>query len=105
MKALLLAAIVACTPAQRTTSLALASTTLLAVDWSQTRGGITSACRELNPIIGPCGDRVPVDMYFPVVIVAHLALGLAMREPWRDVWFGTVAGAQAATTWANWRTP
>lgn len=94
--------LMACTPGQRTTTLAIASTSLLFVDWRQTRG-IAASCNEENPVIGWCGERVPPDVYFAFVIVAHLALGLAMHNGWDDAWFATIAGAEGATTWSNYR--
>lgn len=93
-----------CTHAQRTTALSLASTSLLVVDWQQTTD-VPMTCTELNPIIGKCGERVPVDTYFPVAIGAHLAVGLLLPRRWREIWFATVAGAEASTVWSNYRRP
>lgn len=102
MRAIAIAlAFAACTPTQRTTALALSSTTFIVADWYQTQG-ITAACQELNPIIGACGERVSVNTYFPVAIAAHLTVGLLLPAHWRDVWFGAVAGAQVSTVWSNW---
>jgi hypothetical protein len=93
----------ACTPTQRTATLALTSTALIAADWHQTRSGITASCFEQNPIIGACGENVPPDLYFPVAIALNLAAGLVLPRPWRDVWFAGVTGAQTSTVWSNWR--
>lgn len=101
MRAALLAALVACTPAGRTTFLASAATATLAADWYQTRG-ITADCQEANPIIGACGERFPVDVYFPLAIVLTLAVGAALGE-WGDGFLGAVAGGEAATVLNNWR--
>ncbi len=100
MKALALLTIIACTPVQRKDTLAVSSTALLAVDWHQTRTNIVPECREQNPIIGPCGENVSPDLYFPISIVANLALGYALGD-WGDVWFGAITGAQGATVWSN----
>ena len=100
MRAITLALLISCTPAQRTTALALSSTALIAADWRQTQD-ITAACQEINPVIGQCGEITPPNLYFPFVIIAHLAIGLAMREHWRTVWFAGIAGAEASTLWSN----
>jgi hypothetical protein len=68
-----------CTPRQRKATLAASSTTLLAVDWKMS-SDYTGECREMNPMIGECGQRVPVNLYFPVVIAANLALGYFLGE-------------------------
>lgn len=104
MRTLVLTLLVACTPAQRTAALALSSSTLIVADWHQTHD-ITRDCREANPILGECGERLSVDVYFATALVAHLGVGLLLPRDWRDVWFGAVAGAQLATVWSNWRTP
>lgn len=103
MKALALILFIACTPTQRATTLAVASTALLSADWHQTRTGVTPLCQEQNPIIGPCGENVSPDIYFPAAIVAHVALGIVLPKHWRAVWFAAVAGAQGSTVWSNWR--
>lgn len=100
-KALALALLVACTPAQRTAALAVSSSALIVVDWHQT-ARITSECRELNPVIGLCGEHMPPNVYFPTILVLNAAVGLALGT-WRDTWFAAVTGAQASTTWLNWR--
>ncbi len=80
---------------------AAVSTALLAADWYQTRG-ITRDCLELNPVIGRCGENVPVDIYFPVVMLTQVALAHAVGADWRPVLLGAVAGAEGATVWSNW---
>lgn len=89
VKALLLtAALSGCLP--------LASSAAIAADWYQTRG-ITQRCGELNPLIGQCGDRVPVDIYFPVAIAANLAAGwISSKFQW------LVLGAEGSIVWSNW---
>lgn len=101
MKALILVALVACTPLQRTATLASASSTLILADWMQTRVFVRE-CAELNPIIGECGEHISPDIYFPAALALHVAVGLLLPIQWRDVWFGAVAGAQASTVWANY---
>src|SRR5262245_34090715 len=38
------------------------------IDWMQTNG-ITARCNETNPILGDCGQHVPVGFYFPLALV------------------------------------
>lgn len=90
----------ACTPTQRTVALGTVSTALLAVDWHQSRG-ITRQCLELNPLIGPCGERTSPDVYFPAVTMIHLAIGALLPSDARDAWFGAIGGLEAATVWSN----
>jgi hypothetical protein len=85
------------TPRQH--ALATAAVGGLAADWAQTRD-IVRACRELNPIIGQCGAGFPVDAYFPLTMVATLAVGAAIGG-WRDVLFAGVAGVQWSTVYSN----
>lgn len=85
----------------RQATLAATSTALLAADWKQTRG-ITAQCLELNPLLGECGERFPVNVYFPLVMVANLGIA-HLLGPWREVQLGAVTGAEAATVWSNWR--
>jgi hypothetical protein len=94
--ALLLLLVVGCTQPQRKATLAVASTALLLVDWSQTRE-IVAICQEQNPIIGWCGERVPVDAYFPVVILANLVIGYFAHESY----MAGITGAQTATVVGN----
>ncbi len=102
MKALILALLVACTPAQRVTGLALASSSSILIDWHQTHD-IAPRCLESNPVIGECGQGLPVNIYFPVVLTAHLAVGYMLPEHWRIAWFAAIGGMQASTVWSNWR--
>ena len=95
----MLAFLVGCGWTPRQHALATAAVGGLAADWAQTRD-IVRTCQEHNPLIGPCGEGIPVDAYFPLTIVATLAVGAAMGE-WRDVLFAGVAGVQWSTVYAN----
>jgi hypothetical protein len=83
----------------RQAALATLSTALLVTDWQQTHS-ITTRCLELNPVIGACGENIPVNVYFPAVIAASLAVGHIAGD-WRDTFFGALAGAEAVTVWTN----
>jgi hypothetical protein len=98
--AVLALALVGCGWTKQQVALGAASTAMLTVDWYQSQG-ITRDCVELNPVIGPCGERVPLDLYFMGVMAANLALAHAIGSEWRSVWLGAMAGAEAATVWSN----
>lgn len=104
VKALALAAALAgCMPSQRSAAFATVATVTLAVDWAQTRGYVAT-CREGNPLLGRCGEGIPVDVYFPLVIVGMLALGPALGD-WESDLYATMAGIEAATVVRNAMTP
>ncbi|MCW5802176.1 MAG: hypothetical protein KIT31_07295 [Deltaproteobacteria bacterium] len=69
-------------------------------DWAQTRG-IVSVCGEVNPLIGACGDVVPVHVYFPLAIVAHAAISAALPPRLRTAWQAIGIGAQVNQVWHN----
>lgn len=73
-----------------------------AIDWHQTRV-ITRYCNEDNPILGECGQRANVDIYFPVVIALHVVASALIPHSWRTVWQGMTLGGEAGTVWSNWR--
>ncbi len=90
----------ACGWTKQQVALGAASTALLTVDWYQTKS-IALGCQELNPVIGPCGERVPVDLYMMGVIASSLVLAHFVGDRWRPVLLGALAGAEAATVWSN----
>jgi hypothetical protein len=77
----------------------VAATTL---DWQQTVG-ITESCAEVNPIIGACGQRVPVGFYFPVLLAAHAAISAVLPASWRGTWQGFTIGMESTTAYWNTR--
>lgn len=92
----------ACSPAQRQTALATASTAALVLDWRQTQR-ITADCQESNPLLGSCGDRIPPGVYFPAVIALHLAAGVALPAGWSEAWFAAWAGFEGKVVHYNHR--
>ena len=70
------------------------------VDWQQTQD-ITLACDEVNPVIGTCGQRVPVSLYFPVLLVAHAAIAALLPPRWRTAFQAFTAGMEVSTTYWN----
>jgi phage tail protein X len=90
-------------PANRTATLAVAATGALVADWVQTRG-IVEHCSEANPVLGACGQRFPVDLYFPLVIMGTVVLASQVPQ-WGDAVYGAVFGIEAATVWQNARQP
>lgn len=101
MKALLLcAALAGCGWSKQHVAMGAVSTAFLTVDWYQTMG-ITRDCQELNPAIGPCGERIHPDLWMIGAIAGHLALAHLVGAGWRPVVLGAMAGAEAATVWSN----
>lgn len=83
---------------------ALATTYVAAslLDWYQTaNGGILTRCKEQNPILGPCGERVPLALYIPVGDAAILGLAYLVPDRWRPAVLGLLAGAELDTVYVN----
>jgi hypothetical protein len=60
-------------------------------------------CREANPIIGECGQRVAPGLFFPLTGVVHaIAAGLLPHGEWRRGFQMLSAGAEATTIWTNY---
>lgn len=74
--------------------------TALAVDWSQSQG-ITQECMEENPLIGPCGDRVPLGVYMPVTFAAALTASVMLPPKYRRALEGLLVGAELHSVWLN----
>lgn len=72
-----------------------------AADWRQTRD-ITRHCDEINPIMGTCGQRVPVDLYFPAFAAAMLvAAHVVPSGPWRTAVLAAFAGSELTYVYSN----
>lgn len=99
---LILLALASCsTWTHKDTALEAAFVAVTAIDWHQTET-ITSRCSELNPIIGKCGDGVPVNLYFPLVIAAHIVIAAVLPAGWfRGTFQGVTLGVEATTTYWN----
>jgi hypothetical protein len=85
---------------KRDTLAELGFATITADDWRQTRT-ITRHCDEINPLIGPCGENLPVDGYFPAAILLHAAISAALPPRWRTLWQGVTIGAELNQVWRN----
>ena len=72
------------------------------IDWGQTQD-ITAACDEVNPVMGSCGQRVPVGAYFPMLLLAHVAIAAALPPSWRSTFQGFTLGMELTTTYWNHR--
>jgi hypothetical protein len=70
------------------------------IDWQQTID-ITVACHENNPIMGQCGQRVPVGAYFPLVLVTQAAFAAVIPPSWRGTFQGFLLGAETSTVYWN----
>ncbi len=103
MRALLLILLLAGCPANwrhRDSAAETALFTVTTIDWSQTRG-ITANCSESNPIIGECGDRVNIHVYFVGVLLTELLVARLLPSHWRSVLHGAWIGAETATVIDN----
>lgn len=76
----------------------------LAADGYQTMSYIGPNCMERNPIIGECGDRVPIPIYMPAVFALELAAAYALPPSWRRWFVGAFGGFEAAIVYTNWDT-
>jgi hypothetical protein len=80
----------------------LSYVTVATMDWQQTRT-ITQDCDETNPIIGRCGQNVPMDVYFPVTTVAHVLVSAVLPKGWwRTSWQSLTVGVEVSTVWSNY---
>lgn len=72
--ALVLTLLAGCGWTTRQKAMATTATALLAIDWKQTYT-ITRRCTEGNPLLGNCGQNIPVEAYFSMVIITMLGGG------------------------------
>lgn len=62
----------------------------------------TKWCTEANPIIGQCGGRIPVGIYFPLVLAAHVGLSyLIPAGRWRTTFQAVVIGTEGHAAFRN----
>jgi hypothetical protein len=87
---LLLALAVPASALERWQAELLATNALLLVDWGQSRQIQAEDLEEHNPIL----RRVDADLYFPVAIVLHNAVALALPERWREPYLLTIGAVQ-----------
>lgn len=98
-------ALAACTGPRRWTKLdvGLEATFVAAdvIDGLQSRKFVTS-CREENPVIGNCGQRVPLGVYIPLSALLHVGIAWALPHgSVRTVFLAATAGAELDTIYAN----
>jgi hypothetical protein len=73
----------------------------LAADWSQS-GKYVDGCREANPVIGSCGERMPLAGYILITAALHLVVTHVLPTgTWRTAWLGLTAGVELDTVLAN----
>lgn len=75
---------------------------LMAIDGLET-SAIAAQCKETNPILGSCGQRVPVTFYFPFIMAGHAAGTFVMPQEYRPWWIGTALGLEIATVWNSFQ--
>lgn len=60
-------------------------------------------CGESNPVLGPCGDRVPVDVYVPAALLLHTGASfLIPHGKWRTAFQALTVGFEAAVIYGNY---
>lgn len=62
--------------------------TATVIDWGQTLyiADHPNQFDELNPILGKYPSRARVNIYFPVVLVAHAVISNYLPKPYRTIW-------------------
>lgn len=71
-----------------------------AVDGLQSRNAV-EVCSESNPIVGACGDHVPPVVYYPLSVVVHAAISMALEPKYRVWWQGASVGIEADQIYEN----
>ena len=69
-------------------------------DYLQTRR-ITREGREVNPIIGKRGQRVPPELYFPLTFGLHTGAMYLLPKPWRNIAQGLSVGFEGGVVGRN----
>lgn len=81
-----------------------AYTTAFAIDVHQAvkKNGIFSHCFEGNPVVGACGDRVPMVVYVPasMLLIAGIAYAIP-RGQWRTAFLGIAVGFETSMVVGN----
>jgi len=81
-----------------------AVTTTLVMDYAQTREALEHGARELNPIMGPHGNRLAPELYFPAVALLHAGVAYVLPARYRTVWQAVAIGVQINTIRGNYAT-
>lgn len=66
---------------------------------------IVAGCHEYNPIVGPCGERVPFPVYFLTAAALHLAISAVLPARARAVFQGATLGLEGHVIYMNSITP
>lgn len=66
------------------------------IDWRQTAKdrGIFTFCDEMNPMLGKCGDRMPIQLYFPMVWATFGTGASALGGWYRTGFLGALAAVE-----------
>jgi hypothetical protein len=62
---------------------------------------IVAKCFETNPIIGDCGNRVPLGVYIPLSIIVQAGVAAFLPSDLRTAWLGLTTGAEADVVYTN----
>ena len=63
---------------------------------------VVALCDEQNPIVGKCGENMPLGAYIPLTIILHAAISVALPPKWREGWQYVSAGIEGGTVASNW---
>lgn len=66
-------------------------------------GGIVDNCREGNPVIGPCGERMDPAQYMLLAAVLHTSIAAALPPKWRRTFQAFTLGLESTVVYFNWR--
>ena len=71
-------------------------------DWAQS-AEVTARCDETNPVVGWCGQRVPIGVYFPIALAAHAAISALLPPSARTIFQAATTGMETTTVYWNSR--
>jgi hypothetical protein len=54
-------------------------------------------------MIGPCGNVVAPNIYFPIAILVHAAVAACLPHTWRTAFQAFTVGLESATVFSNER--
>lgn len=70
--------------------------------WQSVRSDV-NPCAESNPITGPCGDRIPYQVYVPAALIIHAAITHAIPTGrYRTLFQGLTLGFEAGVVYGNY---
>jgi len=60
-------------------------------------------CAEANPILGPCGDRIPYQVYLPTVLILHAVISHVIPNGrYRTLFQALTLGFETGVVYGNY---